>query len=72
MRDGGLPALNGRYVYGDYCAGDLQSIKLATGGATDNKSLGIHVSNLASFGEDARGRVYAVSGDGPVYRLVAK
>jgi hypothetical protein len=27
------------------------------------------VSNLVSFGEDARGRVYAVSIDGPIYRI---
>ncbi|MDX6660093.1 MAG: hypothetical protein QOJ55_915, partial [Solirubrobacteraceae bacterium] len=27
------------------------------------------VSRLSSFGEDARGRVYATSLDGPVYRL---
>jgi hypothetical protein len=29
----------------------------------------LSVSNLVSFGEDSRGRVYAVSLDGPVYRL---
>ena len=30
------------------------------------------MSQLVSFGEDARGRVYAVSLDGPVYRLAAR
>jgi hypothetical protein len=30
------------------------------------------VSNLSSFGEDARGRVYALSLSGPVYRLVPR
>jgi hypothetical protein len=30
------------------------------------------VGNLGSFGEDARGRVYATSLDGPVYRLSAR
>jgi hypothetical protein len=29
----------------------------------------LSVSNLVSFGEDGRGRVYAVSLDGPVFRL---
>jgi hypothetical protein len=29
------------------------------------------VEQLASFGEDARGRVYVVSLAGPVYRLAA-
>ena len=69
IRDPRLPALDGRYVYGDFCAGDLLSAKLRQGGASARRSLGLHVDALASFGEDARGRVYAVSSGGPVYRL---
>ena len=34
---------------------------------TDRK---LKVPQLSSFGEDARGRVYATSLDGPVYRFV--
>jgi hypothetical protein len=30
------------------------------------------VPNLSSFGEDALGRVYATSLDGPVYRLAPR
>ena len=30
----------------------------------------LHVDDLNSFGEDSCGRLYAVSGNGPVYRLV--
>jgi glucose/arabinose dehydrogenase len=33
---------------------------------------GIHVSELSSFGEDGRGRVYAISLSGGVYRLVQR
>jgi glucose/arabinose dehydrogenase len=69
VRDPRLPALNGRYVYGDFCQGDLLSAKLRQGGASARRSLGLHVSDLSSFGEDGAGRVYAVSLDGPVYRL---
>ena len=29
----------------------------------------MHVKSLVSFGEDGRGRVYAVSLEGPVYRI---
>jgi len=32
----------------------------------------LRVAALSSFGEDARGRVYAVSLNGPVYRFVAR
>ena len=32
----------------------------------------LEVESLSSFGEDAQGRVYALSLDGPVYRLVER
>jgi glucose/arabinose dehydrogenase len=69
IRDARLPALAGRYVYGDFCAGDLLTARLRQGGASSRRGLGLHVSSLSSFGEDSRGRVYVVSLDGPVYRL---
>jgi glucose/arabinose dehydrogenase len=70
VRDQSLPALAGRYIYGDYCAGELRSLKPATPSARDDHSLGLMVPSLSSFGEDNAGHVYAVSLDGPVYRLV--
>jgi glucose/arabinose dehydrogenase len=70
VRDRSLPALFGRYVYGDFCAGELRSFKPATPQARDDRSLGLEVSSLSSFGEDNEGHIYAVSLDGPVYRLV--
>jgi glucose/arabinose dehydrogenase len=72
VRDPNLPALAGRYVYGDYCRGLLFSLRVSGGRATDVGSLDLRVSELSSFGEDARGRVYATSLNGPVYRLAAK
>lgn len=69
IRDPRLPALDGRYVYGDFCAGNLLTAKLRQGGSSGNRRLGLHVAGLSSFGEDARGRVYVVSLAGPVYRL---
>jgi glucose/arabinose dehydrogenase len=69
IRDRRLSALAGRYVYGDFCAGDLLSAKLRQDGAGERRSLGLHVDSLSSFGEDGRGRVYVTSLNGPVYRL---
>jgi glucose/arabinose dehydrogenase len=73
VRDKGLPALDGRYVYGDFCKGQLRSAKLAAGAASDDAAIpGVAtVDQLSSFGEDARGRVYVTSLSGPVYRLAA-
>jgi len=69
IRDPRLPRLAGRYVYGDFCAGNLFTAKLRQGGASRPRRLGFHVGALSSFGEDRRGRVYVVSLNGPVYRL---
>ena len=69
VRDPGLTGLAGRYVYGDYCTGALRSFRIAGGKAAGDRGTGLRVSQLSSFGEDARGRVYATSLDGPVYRL---
>jgi glucose/arabinose dehydrogenase len=70
VRDRGLPALYGRYVYGDFCAGELRSFKPATLEGRDDRSEDLEVPSLSSFGQDNAGHIYAVSLDGPVYRLV--
>ena len=70
VRDRSLPALYGRYVYGDFCVGDLRSLVPGIPHARDDRSLGLHVDSLSSFGQDNAGHVYVVSLDGPVYRLV--
>jgi glucose/arabinose dehydrogenase len=69
IRDPRLPALNGRYVYGDFCAGNLLTAKLRQDGARGRRATGLHVEALSSFGEDQRGRIYVTSLNGPVYRL---
>ena len=73
VRDPGVPALAGRYVYGDLCEGRIRSARLRAGRRTTGRPLDLPtVSNLSSFGEDARGRVYVTSLDGPVYRLASR
>jgi hypothetical protein len=70
VRDRELDSLYGRYLYGDFCAGELRSFIAQPGrAARDEVALGPVVPSLSSFGEDAAGRVYATSLDGPVYRL---
>ena len=71
VRDPSLPALAGRYVYGDALAPPLWSAVLQTPNAADDRQLGLSVPDLFSFGEDACGRVYAASGGGSVHRLKA-
>lgn len=73
VRDPSLPALAGRYVYGDFCEGRVRVATLRAGRRTTGRALGVpRVGAISSFGEDAAGRVYVLSLDGPVYRLAAR
>ncbi len=72
VRDPKLASLYGRYLYGDFCEGDLHSFTAEPGRpARDDHPLGLRVDQLSSFGEDLAGHLYVVSLAGPVYRLVA-
>jgi glucose/arabinose dehydrogenase len=69
VRDPALPSLAGRYVFGDYCLGKIWSANLDQGQASA-ADVGLPaVPAISSFGEDACGRVYVTSLNGPVYRL---
>jgi glucose/arabinose dehydrogenase len=72
VRDPRLPALRGRYVFGDFCKGRILSARLSAGRARSVRATPLKVDSLSSFGEDARGRVYAVSLGGSVFRLAAR
>jgi glucose/arabinose dehydrogenase len=74
VRDRAVPSLYGRYVYGDYCKGQLRSARLSGGKASGDQAIpGLPtISGLDSFGQDATGRVYVVSQSGAVYRFAAR
>lgn len=67
-RGPGFGDVFGRYLYGDYCVGDIHS--LSPGPVFSDRYEGVHIDSLNSFGEDSCGRIYAVSEQGPVYRLL--
>jgi len=62
-----VPALQGRFLYGDYPTGRLRAIKRTTTGV-NIVDLG-RVWNPASFGEDLAGEVYVVSHHGKIHRF---
>jgi glucose/arabinose dehydrogenase len=72
-RDPAVPALEGRYLYADYCVGDIRSLDAgaANPGASD-ASTGIEVENPSSFGEGLKGEIYVASHAGAVYRIVQR
>jgi glucose/arabinose dehydrogenase len=69
---GGPPSLRGRYVYSDYCSGQLHSLIPHLHGVGKDRRLGIEVPSPTSFGEDDHGRIYVCSQEGGVYRLVSR
>jgi glucose/arabinose dehydrogenase len=72
VRDPSVPSLAGRYVYSDLCDGRIRSARLRAGRTTTGRPLNLpRVSQVSSFGQDNRGRVYVVSLSGSVYRLAA-
>jgi glucose/arabinose dehydrogenase len=72
VRDRALAGLRGRYVFGDFCKGRIESARLSSGRARSVRRTSLKVDSLSSFGEDAQGRVYAISLNGPVYRIVPR
>ena len=61
VRDQALGGLYGRYLYADHCDNPLRSLNLGLPRASDDRSEGLTVPNVSSFGEDADGRIYAAS-----------
>jgi glucose/arabinose dehydrogenase len=61
--------LAGRYYYGDYCSGTVWSLKMVKGRMTGFRKERFTIPSLTSFGEDARGGLYAVSQRGLIYRI---
>jgi glucose/arabinose dehydrogenase len=72
VADRSLPALYKRYVYADFCEGQLRSLVPHLKGASDDRKLGLAVENPTSFGEDGAHHLYVSSLSGQVYRLIQR
>ncbi len=72
VRDRSLRSLYKRYVYADFCEGELRSLVPHLKRASRDRRLGLSVSSPSSFGEDTRGRLYVTSLEGPVYRIIER
>jgi glucose/arabinose dehydrogenase len=68
-RGSAIPALQGAYVFGDFCSGRVALMRHEGGVLTDLVTNAANVSRLSSFGEDAAGEIYALSLDGQLYKL---
>ena len=68
--DNGAPELAGRYFYADLCVGQIRSFIPGLPFASDDRAEGVIVAQPTSFGEDSCGRLYVVSRNGQVFRIV--
>jgi glucose/arabinose dehydrogenase len=70
-RGAAIPALQGAYLYGDYCSGKIWQARAGAAGLWTSDLLLATTFAITSFGEDEAGEVYVVHQGGFVYRLVA-
>lgn len=69
IRDPALEPLVGRYIFSDFCQGDLQVARPTRSGPGAPRATGLNLPRIASFEQDQRGHSYAVSLEGGVFRL---
>jgi glucose/arabinose dehydrogenase len=69
-RGASLPALQGSYIYGDYCTGRIWALS-PSGSAWSNTLLLDTAYSISSFGEDEAGELYLTDlNGGSVYKFV--
>jgi hypothetical protein len=68
-RGSAIPGIVGHYFYSDYCAGFLRSFRYSNGAAVDQKDWGLTMTSVTSFGVDAAGELYIVTGNG-IFKIV--
>ena len=78
-RGSAIPALQGTYIFGDYCTGRIWSFCIQNGQKTDFKNLSKELSKtskniptfISSFGEDQNGELYVVDYMGFIYKFIS-
>ena len=78
-RGPGIPEIQGRYFFADWCSDEILSLVVADGFADDVRDHtaefapggGLNIRNISSFGEDTLGEVYICDrDDGEVFKIV--
>jgi len=72
-RGSAMPALQGTYFYGDFCAGFVRSFRHQDGQATQRTEwplLNPPGGSITSFGEDNDGELYVMTSGGGLFKVV--
>lgn len=67
-RGSAIPALDGTYLYADYCVGELVTVDQS--GTATPLGLIVEGRNVVSFAEDNAGEIYVISESGRLFELV--
>jgi glucose/arabinose dehydrogenase len=62
-------SLQGYYIYGDYCSGNIWALSYDGNTVTQNVLLVESELNITSFGQDPAGNLYILSQEGGIYTL---
>ncbi len=73
-----IKSMQGVYIFGDYCSGNIWTLKVVNGKAVNfsNRTEEINLGNgefttyISSFGQDSDGELYIVDYNGGVYKLI--
>ena len=65
-----IPALQGYYIYGDYCSGNIWALAYDGSAVAENIRLVDSGLSITSFGEDLAGNLYILDRQGGIYTLV--
>jgi glucose/arabinose dehydrogenase len=68
-RGSDIPALDGAYLFADYCTGVMTALVQRAGRVVQKKVLATKLQSVASFGEDQSGELYVLLLSGTVYRI---
>jgi glucose/arabinose dehydrogenase len=67
-----IAALAGKFVFADYCAGELMTLTPSGGGKFRAQNLGINIGAASSFGQAANRDLYVLSQSRGIFRLVPR
>ncbi|WP_344535183.1 PQQ-dependent sugar dehydrogenase [Streptomyces albiaxialis] len=64
-----VKALKGKYVFSDYCEGDIRALSMKNGQVTGETNLGVNGGEVVAFAQGGDKELYALAIGGDIYRL---
>ena len=73
-----IKSMQGKYIFGDYCSGNIWTLKVVNGKAINFKNRteeiniggGEFTTYISSFGQDSDGEIYIIDYNGGIYKLI--